>query len=204
MKNDVVSLPLARRARRVHQRRVLAIDSRCLSIGVGLALVGVQDLRLIKPLQEDAAVAAILVLSFRRRRLGKLDVQLAIAEWFARVDLARLWHHFKVAVLDFPFGRAAFFVGPLGKVFAIEKHHGVRWRASRRILRARRGRIDLRRRRPVGIVNLPLGIDLSATEWGDARQHERTNAKQRYSSHRPNLVVEALGFYREWRKRGIR
>src|SRR6266568_2145048 len=74
MKNDVVSLPLARRARSVHQRRILAIDRRGLPVGIRLALIGIEDLRFVESLQENAAVAAVLVFAFRGRRLGKFDV----------------------------------------------------------------------------------------------------------------------------------
>src|SRR5258708_39586988 len=65
MKNDVVSLPLARRPRSVHQRGILPINRRGLPVGIRLALIGIEDLRLVESLQEDAAVAAVLVFSFR-------------------------------------------------------------------------------------------------------------------------------------------
>src|SRR5713226_709483 len=66
VKDDIVSLPLAGRARSVYQRWVLAIDCRSLAVRVSLALVGVQDLRLVETLQEDTAVSAVLAFAFRR------------------------------------------------------------------------------------------------------------------------------------------
>src|SRR5438309_3091244 len=63
VKNDVVSLPLARRTRRVHQRGILAIDRRGLAVGVRLALIGVEDLRLVESVQENPAVSAVLALA---------------------------------------------------------------------------------------------------------------------------------------------
>src|SRR6266550_4654113 len=107
VKNNVVGLPFARRTRGVHQRRILAINRRGLAIGIRLALIGIEDLSLVESLQENAAVAAVLVFAFRGGRLGKFHVQLAIAKRFACLNVPGLWHNLEVAVLDFPFGGAA-------------------------------------------------------------------------------------------------
>src|SRR5437867_12215705 len=93
MKNDVVSLPLARRTRSVHQRRILAIDRRGLPVGIRLALIGVEDCRLVESVEEDAAVAPVLVVAFRGSRLGTFHVDLAIAKSSARMDLSGLWRN---------------------------------------------------------------------------------------------------------------
>src|SRR5260370_9601066 len=149
MKNNVVGLPLPRRARSVHQRGVLAIDRRSLAVGVGLALVGVQDLRLVEPLQKDAAVAAVLAFAFCGDGLGKFPVQLAIAKSPARIEVYRLWHYFEIAVLDFPFCRAPVLGRPLRDIFSVAEPSGVVRRTSRRILRAGSSGLDDARHGPV-------------------------------------------------------
>src|SRR6266699_5157487 len=191
VKNDIVSLPLARRARSVHQRRVLAVDRRGLAVRVSLALVGVQDLRLVEPLQENAAVAAVLAFAFGRRRFRELDVQLAVAEGFARIDVTRLGHNFGITVFDLPFRGGAVLVRPFGKILAIEKNCGIRRRTTGRILRAWRSGIDRRRHGTIGIVNFPFGVDLRVTDCRHTCQQQSTNRNEENLFHGLNLITEA-------------
>src|ERR1700728_4376881 len=128
MKQDVVSLPEARCAGCVHERRELPIDGARLAIGVGLILVRIQHLHLVAVVQEHAAVAAILVLAVRRRGLGELHVQLAVSEALARIELTCSGRHLQVTRAEFPFRGAPVFLSPLREVPSIEKQHGVKRR----------------------------------------------------------------------------
>ena len=74
MKNDVVTLPLARRTRGVDQRRILAVNGGRLTICIGLVFVGIQDLNFIQAHQKNTTVAAPLAFALGRDRLGKFDV----------------------------------------------------------------------------------------------------------------------------------
>src|SRR5580704_8207852 len=105
--DDVVGLPLAGCARSIHQRRILAIHGGRLPVGVRLAVVRIEHLDFVEPHQENAAVAAILVFTFRRVWFPELDMELAIAKRFLRTDVAGFRSDLEVAVLDFPLGGAA-------------------------------------------------------------------------------------------------
>src|SRR5712692_3906331 len=98
VKNDVVNLPLAGRARGVYLRRKLAVDSGGLAVGVCLVFVGVEDLHFVEAVEENAAVSAVLVLALRGLRLSEFDVELAIAKGLAGVEVAGLGDYFEVAV----------------------------------------------------------------------------------------------------------
>ncbi len=125
MKNDVIALPLPRRPGGVHLRRELRVHRRGLAVGVGFALVRIQHLDFVEAHQEHAAVAAFLSLAHRRRGLGELNVQLAIAKRLARLDDPAVRHHFHVAIRYFPLRRLAIRARPLGKVLAREQHNGI-------------------------------------------------------------------------------
>ena len=114
MEDDVVGLPLSRRTRRIHQRRILSVHRARLPIGISLVLVGIEHLDFVSAHQKHAAVAALLAFSVGRSWLEELYVQLAIAEGIARGDIAALGDHFHVAAVDLPCGRFAIFVDPLG------------------------------------------------------------------------------------------
>src|SRR5713226_4058139 len=58
VKDDIVSLPLAGRARRVHQWWILTVDSGCLAISISFVFVGIEYLNFVEAHQKDAAVAA--------------------------------------------------------------------------------------------------------------------------------------------------
>ena len=47
VKNNIVSLPLPRRPRRIHQWWILSVDGCGLTVGVGLALVGIEHLNFV-------------------------------------------------------------------------------------------------------------------------------------------------------------
>ena len=139
-KSDVVTLPFARLAHRIHQRRPLPVHRPRLPIRISLAPERVQHLNLKKTHQEYAAVPAILTDSADIRRLGPFDVQLNIAELFLRRDIAAPRHHLEVPVSDLPCRRIGAHrvcrcaqprASPLRQIFAVEQDHGVRRRLSR-------------------------------------------------------------------------
>src|SRR5215472_11951321 len=90
VENDVVALPLARRKRGVDQRRILAVDRGSLAVGIRFVLKRIQYLNFIEPVQENAAVPALLALAFWRHGLRKFHVQLAIADRLARGNVAHV------------------------------------------------------------------------------------------------------------------
>src|SRR5882762_9772521 len=135
VKDDVVDLPLARRSRGVHLRRKLAVNGRGLAVGIGFTLIRVEHLHLINTVQEDAAVAAILILTLRGIWLGEFNVELAIAE--------------------------GVFVLPLGEIFAVEENGRVRRCMAGSFLRAGGSRLDHWWHRAIAIMDFVFGIDLS-------------------------------------------
>src|SRR5882762_7185651 len=159
-KNDVVDLPLARRARGVHLRRKLPVNGRGLAVGVSLALVRVEHLHLVNTVQKDAAVTAILILAFRGIWLCKFDVKLAIAEGVFGVELTSFGHDFEISVFYFPFRSRAIFVLPLGEVFAVEEDSRVGRCMAGGFLRASGAGLDHRRHRAIAVMNFVFGIDL--------------------------------------------
>src|SRR5712692_9277687 len=164
VKNDVVNLPLAGRARGVYLRGKLAVDSGGLAVGVCLVFVGVEDLHFVEAVEENAAVSAVLVLALRGQRLAELDMELAIAEGFARVEVAGFRDDLEICVFYFPLGRAAIFMLPLGEIFAVEEDDGVGGRTARNFWRACGAGIDDGRDRTVGVVDWVFGVDLSLGE----------------------------------------
>src|SRR3546814_5315246 len=59
LEDDVVTLPLAGFARRVHQRRLPRIDRADGAVGIGRVPIAVEDLELVTLHEPDAAVAEI-------------------------------------------------------------------------------------------------------------------------------------------------
>src|SRR5690606_7881323 len=91
--DDVIDLPLARRARGVHQRDRLLVDRGRLAIGIGGVAVTVEHLQFVALLQEDAAVAAVLAIeAIGRGRTAPFDVQLDVAELLAGADALAARH----------------------------------------------------------------------------------------------------------------
>src|SRR3954469_20561415 len=107
VKDDVVGLPLSRRTRRIHQRRVLYVHRARLPIGISFVLVGIEHLDFVGAHQKHPAVAALLAFSVGRSWLGELNVQLAIAEGITRRYIARLRYYLDVPALNLPCGRLA-------------------------------------------------------------------------------------------------
>src|SRR5882762_2535334 len=160
VKDDVVDLPLARRSRGVHLRRKLAVNGRGLAVGIGFTLIRVEHLHLINTVQEDAAVAAILILTLRGIWLGEFNVELAIAEGVLGVELTSFRYDFEIAAFHFPFGGAAVFMLPLGEIFAIEENGCVRRCMASGFLRAGGSWLDHRRHRAIAVMDFVFGIDL--------------------------------------------
>src|SRR5882762_8316979 len=161
VKDDVVDLPLARRSRGVHLRRKLAVNGRGLAVGISFTLIRVEHLHLINTVQEDAAVAAILILAFWGIWLGKFNVKLAIAEGVFGVELTSFRHDFEISVLHFPFRGAGVFVLPLGEIFAVEENGRVRRCMAGSFLRAGGSRLDHWWHRAIAMMDFVFGIDLS-------------------------------------------
>src|SRR5438309_4142512 len=129
VKNDVVGLPLARRAARIDERGGLSVDGGGLAVGVRVAVIGIEHLNLIVRHHEDAAVAAILALARGRHRRRPFDVQLDVAEAALRHDRPRVWRHLEVTVSHDPFRRRAVLGLPLCEALAVEQHDRIRrWR----------------------------------------------------------------------------
>src|ERR1035437_5841595 len=133
--DDVVDLPLTRFASRIHKRRELPVNRRCLAVGVGGIVEGVEHLNLVTAHQQHAAIAARLAGTFDVGQLGPLDVKLAVAELLTREKVTRAGSHLEVAAPDFPLRvhdlvaiGALAVLRPLGEVFAVEQHDGVRRR----------------------------------------------------------------------------
>src|SRR5690554_3316309 len=77
---DVVGLPFTGRSRGIHQWYGLLVDRSGLPIGMGLVLIGIQDLYLISLLQKYAAITTTLTFALHLGRASPLHVQLHIAE----------------------------------------------------------------------------------------------------------------------------
>ena len=73
----VVCLPLCRFEASVDERRLAAVDRRCMTVGVGYVVIRVKNLDFIYPHEEHTAVATILTVPLDFLRSGKLDVKLA-------------------------------------------------------------------------------------------------------------------------------
>src|SRR3546814_17530179 len=85
LEDDVVTLPLAGFARRVHQRRLPRVDRADGAVGIGRVPIAVEDLELVPLHAPDAAVAAILYGLGRRIGRDELEVTLDVAEAFFAV-----------------------------------------------------------------------------------------------------------------------
>src|SRR5208337_2946988 len=105
VEDDVVSLPKARSAADVDQRRILSIHSGSLPVGVNLAVDRVDDLDLIKRRQKDTTVSGIESLPGNALGRRPLDVQLTVAKGLLRVDISRLRNYLEVILLNFPWCR---------------------------------------------------------------------------------------------------
>jgi hypothetical protein len=153
VKHNRVRLPLSRRTRRIHQRRILPIHRCRRSIRIRLALIRIQYLHLIQIHQEHPAVSAVLILAFRRRWFHEFQVQLAIAKSLLRLNVPGLLHDFKVSISNFPFCRSFILGLPLRQILPIKQYNRIgRW-SARRVLRARCARIHHCRQRPLSIMN---------------------------------------------------
>src|SRR5277367_2599810 len=113
--NDVVSLPLARRARGVDQRRILAINSGGASVRVGPVIVGIEHLDFVTShAEKDAAVSTALSIAVRRGWGGPFDMKLAVPEVLQGADVPAASHAFHVTVAHDPLGGRAVHRHPLG------------------------------------------------------------------------------------------
>ena len=62
-KDNVICLPFTGGARSIYKRRLIAVNSGGLSVGIGLVLVGIENLKFISPDEKDAAVTPALRVS---------------------------------------------------------------------------------------------------------------------------------------------
>ena len=151
MEDDVVALPLSGRAAGVDQRRLLAIHSAGLAVGVSYVVVRIEYLHLIFTHKEHTTVAAVLATAGDICRRSPFDVQLTIAERLFGADAAGFFGYFHTAVFDSPLRVAAILFGyPIGEVPAVEENDGIGGRLSRLF-----GRGDDSRQGTIGIVYLP-------------------------------------------------
>ena len=80
--DDIVGLPLAGRAHRVHQRRMLLVDAPRLAVDVGVVSIAVENLDLVACMaragggEEQAAIAPPLPFAADLARDSPLDVEL--------------------------------------------------------------------------------------------------------------------------------
>ena len=193
MEDDVVDLPLARLALRVHERRILGIDGARLAVGIvldelGLALellagvVALEHLHLVakaRTHQEDAGIAAHLRVVVDRLDVGRVlvvDVQLAVTELLAgraRAELeARTAGERAFFLVDDPLRRITLAIRPVllkGSLGAIEKDDCVGRHAL--LVDCHAGRL-----RTIPIVDRPrvLFIRRIAIKAGEDR-HRREN-----------------------------
>jgi hypothetical protein len=145
-----------------------------LTVGVGFVFVRVEDLHFVEAVEEDAAVATVLILALRGLRLGEFNVKLAVAEGFFGVQVAGFGDYFEVAVFYFPFGRAAVFVLPFGEIFAVEQDEGVGGRTARSFWCACGAGVDYWRDGAIGVVDLPFGVDLGLSESSGREEKRET------------------------------
>ncbi|MCG3120490.1 MAG: hypothetical protein ALAOOOJD_03222 [bacterium] len=154
-KNDIVTLPFARRQAGIDQRRILAINRCRLTVGVSQALIRIEHLHFVAAHQKDTAVAAILPLLLFGRRRGPFDMQLHIAPRGLGLNITAALHRHHIAVFNLPFRRLAFGIAPVRQIFAVEQNHSVRGRRRGQGVFSRRNH---RRMRPIHIMNFPLRL----------------------------------------------
>src|SRR5207249_4520320 len=86
-----------------------------------------EDLKLIAPHEDDAAIAPVLTRSCHVGRNGVLQMQLHVAETFSRRQVTPL--SFEITIADSPggwrFGAIRSTIHPLRQVLAIEKNNGI-------------------------------------------------------------------------------
>ena len=87
--DDVVSLPFARRLGGIDQRGHLPVKRARLAVGIGLVLVGIDDLDLVHIVDQNPAVAPRLAVQVAGRIwLRKLHMQLEIGPLSLGADIA--------------------------------------------------------------------------------------------------------------------
>lgn len=167
MENDIVALPFARLTRSVDERRILAVNGRGLAIGISFIVVGIEDLNFVDAHQENATVAAILVLALGGRWRSELNVKLTIGERLFRIDVAGFRNDFEIAVADFPFCRFSGFCGPGGEIFAVEEDDGVGRSFAGSVLRGGDAGVNHGRGGAIAVVGFPLSGSLAAGGYDD-------------------------------------
>ena len=160
VEDDVVALPRALRARRVHERRILRVDGPRLPVRVvrvrvrrlrGIGQIGVEHLDLVAPEQDDPGVTAALPPSRRRLRRLPLQMELAVRKHAPGDGVPRLRRTAKRPLHDLPAARpvAPRVPVPVGaRPRAVEKHHRVARRPSL-------GRLHLHGIGAVAVVDRP-------------------------------------------------
>src|SRR5205823_4657410 len=135
--DNVVALPFTRLSHRVHERRVLLVDARCLTIHVRLVVVRIEDLDLVACVagtgrgEKDAAVAAGLTRSRDALRDAPLEVELIVGEATLRLDVAGGLVHRDHAVGNGPMrGRVIVDRYPLVEIVTVEQHDRIGRRRS--------------------------------------------------------------------------
>src|SRR6266542_1477291 len=192
--DDVVCLPLARRPRGVDERRALAVECARLPVGIGHAVVRVEDLHLVPAHQEDPAVAAVLVLAHGRRGRHELDVELAVAEALPGLDPPGALRDLEVALLDLPGRGPAVLLGlPAREVLAVEEHDRIRGGLAGLIRGAGGAGIHHRRKRPRAVVDRPFLRSLGASAGrGQDEGRGRGQCESKICAHKVHASLKWL------------
>jgi len=131
MKNNVVGLPLAGLAARIHERGSVPVKCGGLAVRIGAVLITVQDLDLVASHEVNPTVPTALAFAFNLRRCGPLHVQLHGPKFLSSENVARVVD-LGVSVLHALASGCALSISPLRQVFAVKKHDGVGRRSSLR------------------------------------------------------------------------
>ena len=88
----------------------------------------VEHLHFVDAVEEDAAVAAALAVTFHNGGRGEFEVELEVGEFVLGLDASGAADDFHVTVFNFPAGFASLAAFPIREVGAVEKHDRVRRR----------------------------------------------------------------------------
>lgn len=154
----IVGLPLTWLAAPVDQWRILTVYGAGCAVRIGYVVIPVENLNLISPHQEDAAVAAALAFTPHLRRRSPFDVQLTVSEVLPRLDVARPRGYYHCPIFDLPPDWSSIMSRPPRRILTPEENDSVRWRLTGLALGTARARSDYPWLRPPSIMDSPLGI----------------------------------------------
>ena len=157
--DDVVGVPFTGFVDGVHHGRILTIDSAGETVGVGLVVVGIQNLDFIAvAAQKDTAVAAALVVTFYLGGSGPFHMQLAVAKAVFGADIAGTGNAFHGTVFDDPLGLFAVHGDPLIQIGAVKENDRALGSFAGLVLGSGIAGIDLDRYRTFAVMDTVSGI----------------------------------------------